>query len=165
MPETVQPGSRTLRLCAAVLGALIGVTAVAAPARAEGGAVTEYPVTTAADSIPSGLTSGPDRALWFTENAAGRIGRIALDGTVTDFPTSGPDTGPTAITQGPDRALWFTETRANRIGRINSSGRLTEFPVPTAGSGPAGIALGPDRAVWFTELIGNAIGRVRSLRG
>lgn len=37
MPETMRPGSRTLRLGAEVLDALIGVAAVAAPARAQAG--------------------------------------------------------------------------------------------------------------------------------
>ncbi|MEU3859952.1 hypothetical protein AB0F03_21710 [Streptomyces sp. NPDC028722] len=56
-----------------------------------------------------GITTGPDRALWFAEQGAGRIGRMAADGTVTDFPTSGPDAGPAEITPGPDGAMWFTE--------------------------------------------------------
>jgi virginiamycin B lyase len=45
------------------------------------------------------------------------IGRIAMDGTVAEFPL--PTTcGAGDIAAGPDGNLWFTEEGGNRIGRI-----------------------------------------------
>ncbi|MEU0968947.1 hypothetical protein ABZ357_27315 [Streptomyces sp. NPDC005917] len=112
------PGRLPRRALALLLGALTGVTAAAAPARAGGGDVTEYPITTTADSLPAGIAAGPDGAVWFIQSGAARIGRIAADGTVTDHPTPSPGSAPFAIAPGPDHALWFTEQSAGRIGRI-----------------------------------------------
>ena len=41
-------------------------------------------------SGPYGITVGPDGALWFTENAGNRIGRISTNGEITEYivPTS-----------------------------------------------------------------------------
>src|SRR5437773_1372460 len=39
------------------------------------GAIAETAIPTA-NSLPIGITSGPDSNLWFTENAGNRIGRI-----------------------------------------------------------------------------------------
>ena len=35
----------------------------------------------------AGITAGPDGNVWFSESEAGQIGRIAPDGTVTEFRT------------------------------------------------------------------------------
>jgi streptogramin lyase len=40
--------------------------------------VTEFPLPVG--SLPSGITVGPDGALWFTENHANKIGRITTAG-------------------------------------------------------------------------------------
>jgi hypothetical protein len=47
------------------------------------GVITEFPIRTAA-SYPSGITTGPDGALWFTEAFANKIGRIRDIRTVND---------------------------------------------------------------------------------
>lgn len=65
--------------------------------------------------------SGPDHALWFTEQLAGKIGPISVGGTVTEFPTPTPGSTPEAVTEGPDRALWFTEEAGNRVGRVDAA--------------------------------------------
>ncbi|MFD3589392.1 hypothetical protein [Streptomyces sp. NPDC058683] len=72
------PGRLPRRVLALLLGALTGVTTVAAPARAGGGGdVTEFPITTTADSLPAGIAAGPDGTVWFTELLGNAIGRIA----------------------------------------------------------------------------------------
>lgn len=122
------------------------------------------------NSNPSGITLGPDGALWFTElgpydsgtqkYGPAKIGRILPNGTVTEFTIPTPNAYPRAIALGPDGNLWFTESDGNKIGRITPSGAITEFPIPTAGSGPGGITAGPDGNLWFTEKTGNKIGRI-----
>lgn len=57
----------------------IVVTLVCAPG-ALAGAITEFPIPTA-NSIPKGITAGPDGNLWFTEDSADKIGRITPSGT------------------------------------------------------------------------------------
>jgi len=119
-------------------------------------AITEYPVPTA-NSEPESIELGPDGALWFTETAGNKIGRITTAGVITEYPLNGrAQTGsPWDIIIGPDGAMWFTETLGNKIGRITTAGVFTEYPLPTPKSGPSGIASGPDGAIWFNENGGN----------
>ncbi len=126
---------------------------------------------------PESLTPGPDGALWFT--AAGfnpYIGRIATDGTITEFPLPVDPSNPfgfgsagssaSDIVAGPDGDLWFVLPYLGEIGRITTGGTVTEFPLPE-GSQPGGalnpnkvgsLTPGPDGALWFTE--DGKIGRI-----
>lgn len=99
-----------------------------ASALAQAQTVTEYPVPTAKSS-PNGITAGPDGALWFTENVAGKIGRITTAGVITEYPLS-PAYDPCCITTGPDGALWFIDhdNSTPNIGRITTSGAITQAP-------------------------------------
>ena len=112
-----------------------------------------------ANSQPFAITTGPDDALWFTEYAGNKVGRITTAGAITEFviPSAG---GPGGITKGPDDALWFTEHNGNRIGRITTAGVITEFPLATPIRVPHEITAGPDGALWFTEENNAAIGRI-----
>lgn len=64
------------------------------------------------------------------------IGRITLDGTISEFET--PDTQhPISITSGPDGALWFTGglpreySFQSYIGRITRDGAVGRLAVGT----------------------------------
>lgn len=118
-----------------------------------------FPVPTAG-SIPHGITVGPDGALWFTEYATNKIGRITTAGTFTEYTVPTPNSQPENIVAGPDGNLWFTEPNAGQIGRITPGGTISEFSLPTPDSGPWGITAGPDGALWFTEFNGHSIGRI-----
>ena len=131
------------------------------------GIFTEYPMSSPNNAPYSGITSGPDGAIWFTEQTwptGNAIGRMALNGSVTDVPVTAIDNIPLFVTAGPDNAVWFTERKGGTIGRIatDGTGSLTEYPLPCAGCvhGPHGIALGPDGALWFAELDANQIARI-----
>jgi virginiamycin B lyase len=132
------------------------------------GRITEYPIPGTAtcavgapgnSSVPQGITAGPDGALWFTEECGNRIGRITLDGQITEYPVPTVDSHPLGITAGPDGALWFVEKQAEKIGRITTTGQFTEFKL-SLGTGPQRITVGPDGALWFSELRANKIGRI-----
>ena len=105
------------------------------------GAIDVHPVPTPA-SGPLGLVRGPDGALWFTERTAAKVGRMAPDGTFTEWALA-PGAFPNRITVGPDRAIWFTELNAGKLGRIDRAGQLTEYPIS---GGPVGITTGPGHA-------------------
>src|SRR6266481_945342 len=88
----------------------------------------EFTIPTA-NSTPQAIIVGPDDALWFTEQASNKIGRITSVGhnkiennttavVITEFPVTTASSMPTGITVGPDNALWFTEYSGNNIGRI-----------------------------------------------
>jgi streptogramin lyase len=115
--------------------------------------VTEY--ATPSSSYPDAITRGPDGALWFIEGS-GRIGRITLEGTVTEYTTQAVSL--VSIVAGADQALWFTEWDRYSIGRITASGVITEYAVPSDGH-PYGITAGPDGALWFVEGSGK-VGRI-----
>jgi virginiamycin B lyase len=69
-------------------------------------------------SSPIDITAGPDGAMWFTNYGNNSIGRITMDGVITNFadPTiSYPD----GICAGPDGAIWFTNAGTNSLGKIS----------------------------------------------
>jgi len=152
-PRRTLPGGalgRSFALSLALLGAgLAGA--------ASGQVVTEFPITSKA---PSGITSGPDGNLWFTEQQVGIIGRLTPAGVITEFtiPTAGSK--PRGIAAGSDGNLWFTENGADQIGRITTAGVITEYPIPSAPSLPDAITSGPDGNLWFTELSSHTIARI-----
>ena len=150
---------RKIAIIAASALAASAVVINHAPARAAA-TLTEFPVATF-NSMPEGITLGPDGNLWFTEFQAGgghQIGRVTPTGTITEF--SGLTGAPFWITAGPDGNLWFTET-SNAVGEMTTAGVLVgEFSLPVAGSGLDQIAAGSDGNLWITEFSGDRIGKV-----
>jgi streptogramin lyase/subtilisin-like proprotein convertase family protein len=136
-------------------------------AGAAAGTVTEFPTPTA-ESLPQGITTGPDGNLWFTEYAANKIGRITRTGAIgtsDEFTIPTTSSGPVDITHGPmanDFRLWFTESNSDKIGRITTTGAITETAAGTlpATSEPRHIAPGPDNDLWFTERFTSKIARI-----
>lgn len=112
------------------------------------------------NSEPNGIVSGPDGNLWFTENTGNRLGRITVQGTITEFPIPTADSRPGSIVSGPDGNLWFTEVTGNRLGRLTPAGVITELVLPTAASSPSSLTVGPDGNLWYTGFLSNRIGRV-----
>ena len=144
---------RSLLVLAGVPVLVLGLTA--GPAAASGGGrVTFY----ASISGPSGITAGPDGALWFTNTDSDSIGRITTTGTITHYTGTGIS-NPVGIAAGPDGALWFTNVVNNTIGRITTTGKVTIY-TGTGISEPEGITAGPDGALWFTNSGRNTIGRI-----
>jgi streptogramin lyase len=121
------------------------------------GVITEFSLPTA-NTYPTGITSGSDGNLWFTEisSASGgsAVGRITPKGVITEFPLSTTNAGLVAITNGPDGNLWFTEEGSGKIGRITPLGTISEFLLPTVGTSPVMLTSGPDGNLWFTEVTG-----------
>jgi sugar lactone lactonase YvrE len=117
------------------------------------GAVTQFPLE--AGSRPTSIVVGPDGALWFNEERAGKIGRITTSGEIQLFALP-PGTEPRQIVVGAEGALWFGESGqsrlydrvSNRIGRITTEGQVTQFPVPF-GTGTTRLAADPSGVIWF----------------
>jgi streptogramin lyase len=130
------------------------------------GEITYYPLPRIA-SNPVDITTGPDGALWFTEQGGtdpvsgeptpNRIGRMTTAGALTDFVVPWADNGPHGIVSGPDGALWFTDFQNNAIGRITVDGTFSEemvAPLFGEGGGVSHIAAGADGSLWFTLSFG-----------
>jgi virginiamycin B lyase len=123
------------------------------------GAVTE--VALPKNASPYWLLAGPDGAIWFAEETdKTKIGKIAADGHITEFPTlsQGKDGRILGLCVGPDQAIWYTwyapasdaATLTGHIGRITPSGEVQEF---TALHSAASIISGPDGTLWYSEYV------------
>jgi virginiamycin B lyase len=76
---------------------------------------------------PSGITAGPDGALWFTNYAGNTIGRITTSGAVTTYTTPFTLSLIQSIAPGPAGTLWFTGLPAV-IGKISGISHLNRGP-------------------------------------
>jgi virginiamycin B lyase len=97
-----------------LLGGAIAAVLLAVAPTAMAQTITEFAISTG-NSGPTGITSGPDGAMWFTEATANKIGRISATGIITEYALATPNSEPLGITSGSDGALWFTEGAA-KIG-------------------------------------------------
>jgi virginiamycin B lyase len=122
------------------------------------GKVTAYTV----GSGPVSICVGPDGALWFTEEAAGAIGRLTTSGNFTEYTLPSPHMDPYGIAAGPDGAVWFTDTSdTGDIGRITTSGKFAFYAVGEGFTALASITAGPDGRMWFASVqTPSAIGRI-----
>ncbi|HYL26631.1 MAG TPA: Virginiamycin B lyase [Candidatus Nitrosotalea sp.] len=110
-------------------------------------------------SWPDYIVRGPQHALWFSEFYSDKIGRVAMNGKMTEF--SLPDnTDIEGITAGADGNIWFTAPGAAQIGRMTPQGTVTTFPIEASNPSPRGMTLGPDGNVWYVEFYDGYIGRV-----
>src|ERR1700761_3487619 len=108
---------------------LVSATLIAGTARAASAPGTITNFTDPSMEVPTGIVTGPDGALWFTNAEASSIGRITTAGAVTNFPGAGID-DPQGIaggvagasTAGPNGSLWFVNFYNNSIGQISTSG-------------------------------------------
>jgi streptogramin lyase len=115
-----------------------------------------------AGSFPRQVRVGPDGNFWYTDTTTPAIGRIAQDGTITQFHLAA-GSFPNALAIGADGNIWFTDRgTVPAIGRITPTGTLALFSAGLLpGSLPQGIAPGADGSVWFTDQgTTRAIGRV-----
>jgi virginiamycin B lyase len=136
--------------------------------------ITQFPLPNPSPAAqPFGILKYTDHAMWFTEKATGKLGRIAQDGTLTEYALPNANSQPTALVIASDFHIWFTETNSNKIGRINpvnvvstgaitpgDGGNFTEFVVPTPNSQPFAIAIGQG-GMFFTEANANKLGLIK----
>jgi virginiamycin B lyase len=114
------------------------------------GVITEFDLPRP-NSGPGDITAGADGAMWFVEltgnmdgvqTDGGRIGRITMDGVVTEYELPSKSPSPINIAVGPDRNIWFTQ--GGQVGRVTPDGVITEFALGEGTRG-AGLSAGSDR--------------------
>ena len=117
---------------------------------------------------PYQIVTGPDGALWFTEDNLG-LGRVTTAGAIVEYPGGVPAAGPHGLVVGPDGALWYTEEDVNRIGRMTTAGVYSNFALPggTIDDNATWLAFGPDGRLWYTAgtAARNAIGALNMSTG
>src|SRR5437870_1551389 len=73
----------------------------------------------------------PDGAVWFTAQAAGKLGRLDPRTAKSDLIALGPGAAPHGVIVGPDGAAWVTEGGQNAIARVDPATRAVKlFPLP-----------------------------------
>ena len=120
--------------------------------------ISEFPASV--ESFPRAITVGPEKNLWFTEAAAGKVGKSTTAGAINEYTAEKDE--PAGITAGPDGNLWFVEHKAAHVDRITSSGTLTKFTLSKNGAGNTGIAVGADENLWITEGESNYIAKINT---
>ena len=155
------------------------------------GNVKEFPIPTH-NSRPIEIVAEPGggQAMWFTEETGNKVGRIGMDGTITEFPV--PNTQDKVILAGLafDNAgnLWVQQyidmnnpdaqngTFTGPVGsdyiiKIDKSileakpsdiskVPFTFYKVPTRQTVMHRIIQGPDGNIWFTEMMPDKVGRL-----
>ncbi|HYJ84043.1 MAG TPA: hypothetical protein VEW26_14515, partial [Allosphingosinicella sp.] len=146
------------------------------------GSVTEFLIPTP-NSRPIAIIPGPAGAMWFSEEAGSKIGRIDREGRIREIEV--PRSRPNLILAGLafDRAgnLWTQQyvdqnhpdpAGADSLVRIDKAalapGAVVKpehfrfLPVPTRATVMHRIAQGPDGTMWFTEMHADRLGRLQS---
>ena len=140
-----------LRVCLVVFCGQILCSQTISPAPTEAG----YPFHPAYGCCQSKIIRGEDRNAWF--NAAGRIGRMNINGTQKYYVVNQNGSWPLGVTYGPDNKIWFTLFEG-KVGRLNpATGGVTYWPLPP-NSHARDITPGSDGALWFPT--GPQIGRI-----
>jgi virginiamycin B lyase len=152
--------------CRTIVAALTACVALAAPSAASAlPGVELFTKGLTPDSAPLEITTGPDGALWFTQNGTNSVGRITTDGQVQEFSLASlPGNHPGDLTVGPDGNVWVLKLFGGpqdpaAVVRVEPDGSLTQIGLDReVGS----ITTGPDGKLWITapEFGNSSIGRL-----
>src|SRR5437879_104843 len=118
-------------LCFALLMLGLVALAFAAPAAELRVPITEYDVPTP-NSRPHDPARGPDGSLWYTGQAANKLGRLdPRTGEIREYPLRKPDSGPHGIAADKAGNIWFTANSAGYIGKFDpKTSEMKEYPLP-----------------------------------
>jgi streptogramin lyase len=122
----------------------------AAPADRRGGERRE--IVLAGDGPATALAAASDGAMWFSTFR--RMGRLAVDGSVTSFRLTAESGN---LTAGPDGAMWIGT--AGEIVRLDAGGATRVFRLPIELS-PDDLISGSDGALWFSAELCDCIVRM-----
>ena len=138
--------------------------AQAVSARAGTIAVTirEWDVPTAGSNSQDAAV-GLDGALWWSEQAASKLGELdPQTGIRREFQLKNADSGPRGIAVDREGAVWFAGNDASLIGKLDPrSGAVTEYRMPNVSAeDPYALAFDARGMLWFTVQGGNFVGRL-----
>lgn len=114
------------------------------------GKLTVYDIPSGDYIGQGGLTKGPDKNVWFVEQA--HIGKVTTTGTVTEYayPSGATSNSYGSVTSGPDGDVWFSEYDNGIVGKVvPSTGKITEYVVSAVCGNPTSIIEGSDGNVHF----------------
>jgi virginiamycin B lyase len=105
-------------------------------------------------STLTGITAGPDGAIWTSDSDNSGIWHSANGSSVIYSLAASPG----QIVTASDGNMYFADTTNQALDEITVGGAIT-IGVSSGTGTPVGVALGPDNAVWYTEPGAGAIGR------
>lgn len=89
---------------------------------------------------------------FYTEMTAGKIGKYATNGQVTEYPTGRAGSTPAGMAYADGSSFWFADPGADAIGRVTTAGGVTWYDVPTSAAHPTEITPSDgNQHWWFTE--------------
>src|SRR5438105_3559814 len=113
---------------AAAAAAAIAMTAISVSGHAKM-ALQTYPLPAGAG--PHDVYPAPDGTVWFTAQAAGKLGRLDPKTGKSDLIALGSGAAPHGVVVGPDGAAWVTEGGQNAVARVDPATRAVKlFPLP-----------------------------------
>ncbi len=124
--------------------------------------IKEFEVPTP-NSRPHDPAVAPDGSLWYTGQAANKLGRLnPQTGQFSEYPLSTPDSGPHGLTADQEGNIWFTAISGGYVGKLNpKTGEIAEYR-PSDGTkiDPHTPAFDHNGILWFTNESTNFIGRL-----
>jgi virginiamycin B lyase len=137
----------TLAIAAA---AAVAMTAITVSGHAKM-ALQTYPVLAGAGAHD--VYPAPDGTVWFTAQAAGKLGRLDPKTGKSDLIALGRGAAPHGVIVGPDGAPWVTDGGQNAIARVDPLTRAAKlFPLPKE-RGNANLntaSFDHEGVLWFT---------------
>src|SRR6266542_4336729 len=90
--------------------------------------IKEYEVPTP-QSRPHDPALAPDGSLWYTGQAANKLGRLdPQSGQFKEYPLKTPDSGPHGLVADNQGNIWFTAISGGYVGKLNpKTGEVTEY--------------------------------------
>lgn len=129
--------------------------------------IKEYEIPTP-DSRPHDPAFAPDGALWVTEQAANKLGRLdSKTGEFKEYSLKTPDSRPHGLVADKAGNIWFTAIAGGYIGKLNpKTGEISEYrPSDGAKIDPHTPAFDHNGTLWFTNEQTNYIGRLNTETG
>lgn len=121
-----------------------------------GVALASYGRHLSANETPNAIVAAPDGNLYFTEDAsniltADKIGRITIEGKITEIGTLPPNAYPDSLAVGKDKNVYFSMSNLQAVGTIAlATGKVTFQYLPlTRDSGSNVIINGPDNRLYL----------------
>jgi virginiamycin B lyase len=124
--------------------------------------IKEYEVPTP-KSRPHDPTVAPDGSLWYTGQAANKLGRLdPKTGEFREYPLKTPGSGPHGLVADQQGNIWFTAISGGYVGKLDpKTGEVTEYRAPgDTEIDPHTPAFDHDGILWFTNEETNYIGRL-----
>jgi virginiamycin B lyase len=124
--------------------------------------IKEYDVPTP-NSRPHDPALAPDGSLWYTGQAANKLGRLdPRSGQFKEYPLKSPNSGPHGLVADSHGNIWFTAISGGYIGRLDpKTGEVAEYrPSTNAEIDPHTPVFDHDGMLWFTTEEANVVGRL-----